>query len=416
MRGHLAKYGILVLFGLWLGTKLKGAKLTTSTAEERATVVQQTVVDEPAVPDVANDSVPFANASPSKTTEASFPTTTTIHNNITASATSLLAEYYIDKADAIPGPTYQPFRDDFFTARYSEDSQQWETEPFEESFQGRNYKIKAPNASEPTHGVLGFIRIQKTGSTTILSKLLPRETGPLYKCFRGHIDGSDFPQDLYAKHIQCQHLSFVHLFNRWKDEILPAVHNYLPPEEEGMSYTLQIFTIIRDPFDRVLSLFKYMRKRPTWHAMTTDEHIGFLRQGDIWNWTESMYKRPPSPERYGIPLEANYFTQSASDLSRIDHAIPLVQGQYPRILALINECFDASVLLLRERFPRFIREEDVLEFLKLSQKHQKLNHKDENLLEIEKDANSAKKMADTADNKLEESEASVIASERCDLA
>jgi hypothetical protein len=76
------------------------------------------------------------------------------------------------------------------------------------------------------------------------------------------------------------------------------------------------------------------------------EQVSLMDKGDLWGWMESLHRigsNDPS-----LPYQMHFFDETLED------ALALIKGHKPRILTLVQECFEASLLLLQERFPRFI--------------------------------------------------------------
>ncbi len=208
--------------------------------------------------------------------------------------------------------------------------------------------------------MLGFLRIPKTGSTSIL-KWAEHATrkGPHYDCFFGprHFD---FPPTFFHKKnfLDCPHRTYERTVFQWAHSILPTLVR--DPNKFTQKFSLQMFTIVRDPFDRLVSYFHYVRRiYPAWSHMSTPEQNVTILANNLTAWMELLATQPP--KAFHLPYQKSAMMDV--DFSLATRAI---QGPSPRVYTVIQQCFEASVLLLCEAFPRFFSLEATLKFLNSS--------------------------------------------------
>mmetsp|Transcript_28474 Transcript_28474/g.43895 ORF Transcript_28474/g.43895 Transcript_28474/m.43895 type:complete len:158 (+) Transcript_28474:1-474(+) len=79
-----------------------------------------------------------------------------------------------------------------------------------------------------------------------------------------------------------------------------------------------------------------------------------IEDGDFGGWLREL--KEDGSYGLGIPYQKNYIAPDA------DRAISLITGNQPRVLALLTECFEASVLILTERFPRLFSRGAAVDF------------------------------------------------------
>ena len=104
------------------------------------------------------------------------------------------------------------------------------------------------------------------------------------------------------------------------------------------STNLQWISMIRHPFDRLVSLFTYSKWDWIDHKFT-EKQEQYLEQNDIASWMESLVQEE---HRY---IAFQYMRFNYTDST---NAMTLIEGRHPRILTLLNECFEASLRLLLE--------------------------------------------------------------------
>ena len=230
---------------------------------------------------------------------------------------------------------------------------------------------------------LGFLRISKTASTSVLN-LLGHTNGALssantfiakqhYSKRRSGLQECIFAQSNNASdhsehwktetfHHGCPHPSYKFLKKHWLRS-LPFLNEADGPAADvagggggAHSYYLHPFTMIRDPFDRMVSFFYYMQwSYPDW--TTTDAQDKLILADDFVGWMETVHKEG------GTDIVAVPYQFEALD-DDLDTAIDLITGEDPEVLVLLTACTNSSIQLLAEKKPKFFSSETVARFLK----------------------------------------------------
>jgi hypothetical protein len=236
------------------------------------------------------------------------------------------------------------------------------------------------------HQFLGFIRITKTGSTSLLRFLnsarrlqtldrymrhaafkdqLGKEGIMAMKttyltppCAFGHhlLIGQTAPSKSYTGD-QCQHLTyyqFVSNFVRSLDYYRFG-ENETAADRPIVRVSLDLTTIVREPVERYLSYFHYWRKiYPAWNATAQPKEREALVAGDF----EEFLRQVAALSRRGVNSFQQYeYLASPS----ADYAIDLIRDR--RVLPLLNDCFNASLLLLADLYPEFVSYNETLRFV-----------------------------------------------------
>jgi hypothetical protein len=252
--------------------------------------------------------------------------------------------------------------------------------------------------SLPTREFLGFIRITKTASSSIIRFLQGAqhlrasnnvldydEFWNAYRssnaqvaghpqapaCFFSRHDGDDdeslASSALPPKELgpwNCPHFSYSHLITNWSKTLQFLNSQWMVPaaaEQDHIQVKFRIFTIVRDPFDRMTSYFHFWRKiYPDWLPSTPSVLLTRLIGGDLPGWMEHRANATiPSLDA------AHQYLYLSQDVNR---AIRLIRSaetgttderdETPqrglRIVPLVSECFDASISLLVEMFPNVL--------------------------------------------------------------
>lgn len=234
---------------------------------------------------------------------------------------------------------------------------------------------------------LGVVRITKTGSTSLLNYFNAAEQlqtwdkaldFPLFRdvlgkhalktnlltppCVFGyHRDpGTNVNKDVLFPGFQCQHLGYFHLVNVWARSLAFLKENsYVGKQRIGhpgqsLRVTLDVVTILREPLDRYLSYFHYWRSiYPAWNGTAQKLERQALIDGDFPAFVETIAHAPKRGMNSAFQYE--YLSHD------INYAVSLLEDG--RLLPLINECFNASVLLLQRRYPQFFGAAETRAFL-----------------------------------------------------
>jgi Sulfotransferase family len=235
-----------------------------------------------------------------------------------------------------------------------------------------------------THEFVGFIRMTKTGSTSMLNffnratrlqtldkyirldelrQMLESAPPAAMKavfltppCMFGyHLAPSqtNISKALPAEGYQCQHLSYHHIITQFPK----MLDLYTLDTAEPIRVSLDMTTVVRDPVDRYLSYFHYWRSiYPAWNTTAKPGEREALVSGDFEEFLRLVAEHP----QRGLNSAFQYEYLSHN----VDYSIDLVNDR--RVLPLVNECFNASVLLLADLYPQFFSVNETLHFLQTS--------------------------------------------------
>lgn len=223
---------------------------------------------------------------------------------------------------------------------------------------------------QPHTEFLAFLRISKTASTSVMNLLrnnLHSENAFIKKSeYMNHSDvllhcayasstntsnnSIHWKNPKEEKNPQCGHPRYTRLMNRLKVAV-PFLNEAMAKGPH--SFYFHPFTIVRDPFDRLVSLFYYMQSiYPAWSDnknILDDNFAGWMR-----NLNNKEYKRGDQD----IQFEA-----LDDDL---DTAINYITGDTPEVFVLTSDCVSTSIRLLAEKKPQFFSVEKVETFLNSS--------------------------------------------------
>ena len=205
----------------------------------------------------------------------------------------------------------------------------------------------APPLQSNKKKIASFIRIPKTGSTSLL-KFLDHYSGMrtydtflpsaalsqldhnVINCFYGKQDSPMLSSNETNKP-SCGHVTYKDLTMTWN---------------ETKAFTkakLHIFTIIREPFAALQSLFYYMH-----HFVNTTRwcsECGSKPQydqvvaGDFEAWMTLLYHETNAP-----PFQYQFLDRN------VTKAIEMVQGKSPQVTVYLNECFEASLRIMDKQY------------------------------------------------------------------
>ena len=217
--------------------------------------------------------------------------------------------------------------------------------------------------SIPLKQFLGFIRIEKTGSTSLLNflrfgvddiypytsflryehyreQIRPNQHVP--RCFFGAVRTGQETLKSQPSDGDCIHVVYTQLLRSFANT-LPYLNKLGGKNETSLHVSLEFFTIVRDPVDRLISLFHYCQRiYPHWKRWFTEAQNERLLADDLEGWLKLMATEAAERQDQYAFLAENP-----------EKAISLVQGDSPRILTFVHDCFDTSVRLLVDRKPQF---------------------------------------------------------------
>jgi Sulfotransferase family len=225
-------------------------------------------------------------------------------------------------------------------------------------------------ADDRKRDVLGVVRITKTGSTSLLSFLSASKAAHTFDnslkvdrtrkvvgdrvvpyCFyepRAGTKATDAGMGSFVNQDQCGHRTYA----RMVSILLRQLADYRDNDDDDgakgsrtpIQLSLSIITVIRDPFDRMLSFFRYFREiYPDWAPMykAQPQVLHALQDGDFPAFLRELALLPN--HEWTRRYQYEYFGRTA------DEAIRTVREV--RVLPLLNECFNASVYLLAHQYP-----------------------------------------------------------------
>jgi hypothetical protein len=149
-------------------------------------------------------------------------------------------------------------------------------------------------------------------------------------------------------------------------------------ESTRIQITLNFFTIVRDPFERMVSFFHFWRKiYPDWLSGTPPNWIPWLIGGDLEAWME--LRANTTVTRLDSADQSRYISHDVDRAIRLITTQPVVAAtthdatdaatlRSLRVVPLVSECFDASASLLVELFPNIFDEGSEKPFLESQSK------------------------------------------------
>ena len=213
--------------------------------------------------------------------------------------------------------------------------------------------------------LLGFLRIPKTGSTSLLAwAAVASRRGPHFECFLGSKTTDSkhnlFPESFYRQHyLHCPHRTYETTVWHWARRVLP---NLIQESVDSgpKTFSLQFFTILRDPFDRLVSYFQYVQRiYPTWSHVSTPEQNATILANNLSGWMELLAAQ--GSEAFHLPYQKSAMTEADWGAATDDLS---VTDEPKRVLVVLQECFEASIWLLTETFPEFFAANETQAFLR----------------------------------------------------
>lgn len=197
---------------------------------------------------------------------------------------------------------------------------------------------------------LTFTRIPKTGSTSLLAFLRdssgmeslnslvdnPDPQPGALKCMFAPLKHNDTETRIFALN-ECGHF----YYNEIRRSFF-RVTGLSSPFTSTRDDVVVHISMVRDPFDRLRSLFDYMHehvKIEAWKEFNTEAQYDRVRVGDFSGWLNLVHSEQK------IPVGAQY----AYIDDDIDKAISLITGDPPDVLVLVNECFESSLRLTENK-------------------------------------------------------------------
>jgi hypothetical protein len=206
-----------------------------------------------------------------------------------------------------------------------------------------------------------FIRIPKTGSTSILHFLhdysglrplnayLPAAQSNKHSSYAVCAFGS-LPSNVTTGRGNCAHYNYQqHL------QMMEGLGKYLPPHNDK-NMKVQPFTIVREPFEQMQSLFYYTKKVKWEFQHYSNRTKRLIQSGDLEGYLRfrSLAKQTPLT---GASAQQWQFLNGTSFQSAVE---AIESGE---VLALLNECFEASLRLVEHLFSPVVKAGAVDAFL-----------------------------------------------------
>ncbi|KAL7491233.1 hypothetical protein ACHAWT_000792, partial [Skeletonema menzelii] len=251
----------------------------------------------------------------------------------------------------------------------SSDSEQDTPAHMDDSFGHPQGLIAHPSNYPPTKGnyteFLGFLRISKTASSSVMGFLSDPEDGlyslnsflqpelydtnkkAVYDCIFASIQEDTSRPD--RNFDDCSHPSYNFLKSQWYKS-LPLLD--VEPSSAEHRYYFHPFSMVRDPFDRMVSFFYFMQKTiPHWTL--SEQQDEKILADDFFGWWKVLVqeKMAVDDDVLAIPYMYEAFDDD------LDTAIDLISGDSPEIMITSSDCVDMSLRLLSTLKPQFFAKE-----------------------------------------------------------
>ena len=216
---------------------------------------------------------------------------------------------------------------------------------------------------------LAFLRISKTASTSVMNFLSYDKQGleslnsfipqnlyetkkkTIYECFFATSNESKAWRKKKRRFGDCPHPGYDRLKEIWQDSI-----SSLPSHEVKHKYYLHSFSMVRDPFERMVSFFYFMQINiPWWSA--SDKQDERILADDFFGWLDVIQQERRSSYIISHPFMHEAFHPN------VDKAIELITGDNPEIMITSSDCVDMSLRLLANKKPQFFDEKRLDAFL-----------------------------------------------------
>lgn len=214
--------------------------------------------------------------------------------------------------------------------------------------------------------VLGFVRVPKTGSTTVMKFLdsakqmypwnshLPTTEDSPQQNQQGKAGACVFGHAPTTAHLgtldmgfwnQCPHIPYGKMVKQWARTLPAWSPTHWNSEQESITMTFDAFSMFREPFDRLVSYFYYLRKFSETskflnHTITEAQYKCIL-ENDLAGFMELLHTE--GGRGLELPFQYKYIHED------VDMAIALIQvDASPRVYPLMMDCMETSLRLLTE--------------------------------------------------------------------
>lgn len=236
--------------------------------------------------------------------------------------------------------------------------------------------IAHPSNYPPMEGnyteFLGFLRISKTASTSVMefldglyslnsflrTEIYDTNKKQVYECMYASIQEDTSRSD--RNFGDCPHPKYKFLKNQWYKS-LPLL-DVEPTNTQHRYYYFHPFSMVRDPFDRMVSFFYYVQENiPDWSL--SEQQDEKILADDFFGWWKVLVQENMETDF----LSFLYMYEAFDD--DLDTAIELISGDSPEIMITSSDCVDMSLRLMSTLKPQFFAKERVEDFLHSASNH-----------------------------------------------